>query len=61
MLVLHHWFASRIENLTRLMDSVCVNVVEAIATATGQIEESEDQAARSDEKDSYPVRGGAIG
>jgi len=60
-LVLHHWFASRIENLTRLMDSVCVNVVEAIATATGQIEESEDQAARSDEKDSYPVRGGAIG
>ena len=60
-LVLHHWFAAKIENLTRLMDVVCVNVVEAIASATGQAEDDDEHASRSESMDSYPVRGGAIG
>ena len=60
-LVLHHWFAAKIENLTRLMDAVCVNVVEAIASATGQAEDEEEHTSRRESMDSYPVRGGAIG
>lgn len=62
-LVLHHWFASRIEHLTRLMDGVCVRSVEAIAEATGHAgEETEHEHRRETVPvDSYPVRGGAIG
>lgn len=62
-LVLHHWFASRIENLTRLMDGVCVNAIEAIASATGHDDDADDHETRhkSTSVESYPVRGGAIG
>ncbi len=62
-LVLHHWFASRIENLTRLMDGVCVQAVEAIAAATGHADELDEheESRQSASVDSYPVRGGAIG
>ncbi len=62
-LVLHHWFASRIENITRLMDGVCVRAVETIASATGHADEADEHEDRRESAsvDSYPVRGGAIG
>lgn len=61
-LVLHHWFAAKIENLTRLMDAVCISVVEAISGATGQSEFEDVEDAHSESaRDTYPVRGGAIG
>ena len=61
-LVLHHWFAAKIENLTRLMDAVCISVVEAISGATGQSEYEDVEDAHSESaRDTYPVRGGAIG
>lgn len=62
-LVLHHWFVSRIENLTRLMDGVCVRAIETIANATGHADDHDDHELRREKPapDSYPVRGGAIG
>jgi biopolymer transport protein ExbB len=60
-LVLYHWFSSRIENLTREMDSVCLDSVEAIAKATGHEGEELEEDHSGIVAESFPVRGGAIG
>lgn len=60
-LVVYHWFSSRIENLTRQMDSVCMDAVEAIASATGHADDELEDEHSGVVADSFPVRGGAIG
>ena len=60
-LVLYHWFTSRIENLTREMDSVCLDAVETIARATGYDREEGEEDHSGMVAESFPVRGGAIG